>query len=84
MSARAPRTCWVAVMFATLFLSPAESGDRRIAITAQEQGSARAIKIVDQDGREALNGMPSATSQIFDVTVGQGFQFVPNTPIFTM
>jgi len=25
-----------------------------------------------------LNGVPSATNQIFDVTVGLGFAFVPN------
>ena len=38
----------------------------------------KAINIVDQDGRQVPNGVPSATSQIFDVTVGPGFQFVPN------
>jgi plastocyanin len=72
--------CWLAMMFAMVFLSPAESGDRRITTTTPRERAANVIRIVDQNGRPALNGVPSATSTIFDVAVGQGgFVFVPNT-----
>jgi hypothetical protein len=54
-------------------VSPIES-DRRIAITTEEDTQVHIV----ENGREVPNGAPSATSQIFDVTVGQGFQFVPN------
>ena len=40
---------------------------------------AESLKIVDQNGRPAVEGVPSATSVIHDVTVGQGFQFVPSS-----
>jgi plastocyanin len=44
-------------------------------------GAATAITIVDQDGREVPDAQPSATSQIFDVTVGPNgmLQFLPST-----
>ena len=65
-------------MFAIAFLSHAESGDRRINTTKERTHGA--VRIVDQNGRPALNGVPSATSQIFDVAVGQGGDvFVPDT-----
>ena len=41
-------------------------------------GALKAIKIVDQNGKPVPNGLSSTTSQIFYVTVGQGFAFVPN------
>src|SRR2546430_5599135 len=39
----------------------------------------RSLRILDQNGQPAVNGVPSATSTIFDVMVGggNGFQFVP-------
>jgi plastocyanin len=40
------------------------------------------IRIFDQNGQPAVNGVPSGVGQIFDVAVGpaaQGFQFVPDT-----
>ena len=40
---------------------------------------AKPLRIVDQNGRLAVNGVPSATSTIVDVTVGQGFTFMPST-----
>jgi plastocyanin len=40
---------------------------------------AESLRIVDQNGKPAVSGVPSATSTIVDVTVGQGFAFVPST-----
>jgi hypothetical protein len=37
------------------------------------------LRIIDQNGKPAVSGVPSATSTIVDVTVGQGFAFVPST-----
>jgi hypothetical protein len=78
VSSRARCTCLVAMMFAVLFLPQANSGYRRPAITTKEQSTPKGIRIVDQNGQPVSNGVPSATSQIFDVMVGQGFAFVPN------
>jgi plastocyanin len=39
---------------------------------------AEPIKIVDQNGHAVPTGVPSTSGQIFDVSVGQGFAFVPN------
>ena len=74
-------TFWLATMFAIVFLSQAQSRDRRTIITTHKEHASGAIHIVDQNGRPAVSGVPSATSQIFDVTVGggNGFQFVPDT-----
>jgi plastocyanin/N-acetylneuraminic acid mutarotase len=70
---------WLAMMFAIVFLVQAESGDRRASMPNTK--SAPPIRIVDQNGRPAVNGVPSATSTIVDVMVGggNGFQFVPDT-----
>jgi len=65
-------------MFAAVFLPQANSGYRRPAITTKKQGALKAIRIVDQNGQPAPNGVPFTTSQVFDVTVGQDFAFVPN------
>jgi plastocyanin len=37
------------------------------------------LRIVDQNGRPAVSGVPSATSQIVDVAVGPDFAFHPDT-----
>jgi plastocyanin len=71
-------TFWLATMFAIVFLSQAESRNRRTTMTTHKEHGAGAIHIVDQNGRPAVNGVSSATSQIFDVQVGPGFAFVPN------
>ena len=47
----------------------AESGEKR-ANTANTKSAP--LRIVDQNGRPAVSGVPSATSQIVDVTVGPG------------
>ena len=78
MSSRARGTFWVALMFAAVFLSQANSGYRHRTLTTKEQGALGVLRIVDQDGQPVPNGVPFGTSQIFDVTVGQGFAFVPN------
>ncbi len=41
--------------------------------------SASLLRIVDQNGRPAVSGAPSATSQIVDVTVGPDLAFHPDT-----
>src|SRR2546430_16953450 len=72
---------WLAAMFAIVFLSQAGSREKRLGTTQQKKNFAHDIHLVDQNGRPAVNGVPSATSQIFDVAVGQGGDgFVPGTP----
>jgi plastocyanin len=71
-------TFLLAAMFAMVFLSQAESGQKRVA-TQQKKTAAHEIHIVDQNGRPAVSGVPSAISQIFDVQVGPGFTFAPDT-----
>src|SRR6266536_3253268 len=70
---------WLGMIFAIVFLVRAESGDRRTSMS--DTKSAPPIRILDQNGQPAVSGVPSATSTIFDVTVGggNGFQFVPDT-----
>src|SRR6266513_42927 len=71
---------WMTALFAMAFLSQAESGNKRVAATQQKKGFAHDIHLVDQNGRPAVNGVPSATSQIVDVAVGQGGDvFVPDS-----
>src|SRR5947207_11331716 len=71
---------WLATMFAIVFLVRAESGDRRTSPHTMSAPLAP-IQIVDQDGRPAVSGVPSATSTIVDVTVAPGgsFTFNPST-----
>src|SRR5947207_3359154 len=68
----ARRVYWLAVMTAVAFLAPSKIGARRPTAPLEKQGAPMAITIVDQDGRLVPNTPPSATSQIFDVTVGPG------------
>src|SRR5437667_5334482 len=70
---------WLGMIFAIVFLVRAESGDRRTS--TPDTKSPPPIRILDQNGQLAVNGVPSATSTIVDVTTGggNGFQFVPNT-----
>src|SRR4029077_7169366 len=72
---------WLAMMLAIVFLVQAESGDRRIRMSTQNQRAAAPIRIVDQNGQPAVSGVPSATSQIVDVTVAPGgtLTFDPST-----
>lgn len=64
--------CWFVIMVGMAILSPSEVGAGRAAATLQKRQTAAAITILDQYGRPVLSGRPSATSQIFDVTVGPG------------
>ena len=70
---------WVAAIFATGVLVRAESGGKRASMPNTK--SASLLRIVDQNGRPAVSGAPSATSTIVDVTVAPGgaFTFDPNT-----
>ncbi len=49
-------TFWLAMMFATVFLSQAQLRDRRTTITTHKEHAAGAIHIVDQNGRPAVSG----------------------------
>ncbi len=71
----------VAVFVATGSLAGAESGDRRASMPLQKQHAAAPIRILDQNGQPAVNGVPSATSTIVDVTVAPGgtLTFSPST-----
>ena len=70
----------LATTFAVVFLSRADSGDRHVNTAPQKQRATHIIRIVDQNGRPAVNGVPSGTGQIFDVAVGaDGFTFTPPT-----
>src|SRR6266480_3472716 len=73
-------TFWLATIFAIAFLVRAESGDRRASVPQARSAAPAPIRIVDQNGQPAVSGVPSATSTIFDVTVGPGgtFTFTPN------
>jgi plastocyanin len=67
---------WVAAILALGILVRAESGQKRGIM--QNKRSAP-LRIVDQNGRPAVSGVPSG-GQIFDVAVGQGGDmFVPDT-----
>jgi plastocyanin len=67
---------WIAAIFALGILVRAESGQRRG--TAPNTKSAL-LRIVDQSGQPAVNGVPSGTGQIVDVTVGPDAAFHPAT-----
>ena len=80
LSAVVRLTFLLAAIFAMAFLSQAESGQKRVATTQQKQTAGQTIRIFDQNGRPAVSGMPSGTSQVFDVAVGHGGDvFVPDT-----
>jgi plastocyanin len=71
--------CWMAMVFATVSLSQAQSREQRATMTTHKQHATGTIHIVDQNGRPAVSGVPSG-GQIVDVAVGQGgFVFVPDT-----
>lgn len=65
------------MMFALLLLSQADSEYNWATVTTN-QGALKSIRIVDQNGQLVPSGVPIATSQTFDVAVGQGLAFVPN------
>ena len=67
--------CLLSTMFAIVSLSQAESGD---TMAQQQHTPVHDLRIVDQNGRPAVSGMPSGTGQIVDVSVGPGFVFVPD------
>ena len=67
---------WLAAIFAIGILVRAESSEKR---ANTENTRSAPLRIVDQNGRPAINGVPSATSQIVDVMVGPGFSFSPDT-----
>ena|SRR5437867_483738 len=72
-------TFWVAVIVTTGFLGRAESGEKPASMPNAR--STPPLRIVDQNGRPAVRGVPSATSTTVDVTVAPGgtFTFDPST-----
>src|SRR5438128_12534426 len=70
---------WVAVLVATGFLVRAESGEKPVSMPGGK--SEPPLRIVDQNGRPAVSGVPSATSTTVDVTVAPGgtLTFEPST-----
>jgi plastocyanin len=70
----------LAVTFALVFSSQGGPSDRHMTTAQQKQTSAQVIRVVDQNGRTVVSGVPSGTGQVFDVAVGQnGFTFTPST-----
>jgi plastocyanin len=70
----------LATMFAIVFLSQAEPGNKRSTTTLQKTSANHQIQIMDQNGRTAVSGVPSGGGQIFDVAVGKGGDvFVPDS-----
>ena len=67
---------WVAAIFALGILVRAESGQRRARAT---NANSALLRIVDQNGRPVVNGVPSGVGQTVDVTVGPDFAFHPDT-----
>src|SRR5882762_3911614 len=74
-------TLWLVATFAIVFLAQAQRSSKRFAPPHQTMSSGHVIQIFDQNGQPALNGVPSATSTIFEVTVAPGgsFTFGPST-----
>jgi plastocyanin len=74
-------TFLLAATFALVFSSQADPGNGSIAAAQQKRVSAHALYIVDQNGRPAVSGVPSATSTTVDVTVAPGgtLTFSPST-----
>src|SRR4030095_1458431 len=67
---------WVAAILALGILVRAESGQKR-GIAPNTKSAV--LRIVDQNGRTAVSGVPSGGGQIFDVAVGKGGDvFVPD------
>ena len=64
---------WVTAILAIGFLVRAESGEKR-ANTANTKSAP--LRIVDQNGRPAVNGVPSPDGTTVDVAVGPNFTFV--------
>src|SRR5206468_1489527 len=79
LSTAARLSFWLGTMFAIVFLVQAESGRTRASMPLQKQRVAAPIRIFDQNGQPAVNGVPSDTSTIVDVMVGPGFSFSPST-----
>ena len=70
---------WVTAIFALGFLVRAESGQKRANICAKYEARAT-LRIFDQNGRPAVNGVPSANGQTVDVMVGPEVHFfAPDT-----
>jgi len=67
------------MIFAIVFLVRAESGDRRTSMP--DRKGAPPLRILDQNGQPAINGVPSPNGAVIDVAVGPGgaFVFDPDT-----
>jgi plastocyanin len=70
---------WLAVLIGTGFSVQAESAEKHASMPGGESGSP--LRILDQNGRPAVSGAPSATSTIVDVMVAPNgtLTFSPST-----
>ena len=76
------QTWRLAVLLLIAFTWTAESGNNESGNAASENRATRAIRIVDQYGRQVPSGKRDVGSEIFDVTVGplgNEYSFVPDT-----
>ena len=69
--------CWLVVIMLTLVSSSLVFAGEHA--TESRDAQTGQITITDQNGRIVPSGAPSAQSQIFDVTVGPGLSFDPNS-----
>ncbi|PYL66854.1 MAG: hypothetical protein DMF20_05245, partial [Verrucomicrobia bacterium] len=80
LNAVARLTFFLATIFAMVFLSQAEPRDKHVSTAQQKNPAAPGIRILDQNGRPAVSGVPTGGGQIVDVAVGKGGDvFVPDT-----
>ena len=70
---------WIAPIFAFVFLVSAESGEKPASMPNSKSGLP--MRILDQNGRPAVSGVPSRTTTIHDVTVAPNgtLTFSPRT-----
>ena len=72
-------TFWIAPIFAFVFFVRAESGEKPASMPNSKSGLP--MRILDQNGRPAVSGVPSRTTTIHDVTVAPNgtLTFSPST-----
>ena len=69
---------WLTIMFAIGFLVQAESGDRRTSMP-HTKSAPRAIRILDQNGQPAVNGVAIGYQHDFRCDSGAGFVVFAST-----
>src|SRR5436305_9855496 len=67
---------WLVTILKIGILVRAESSEKRANMANTKSAP---LRIVDQNGRPSVSGVPSAVNTIVDVMVGPGFTFSPDT-----